>query len=176
MKVLDIVTYPDKRLKTKSELVKKIDEKIINLVDDMIDTMNANSGLGLAAVQVGEPLKLFIIDWHQRETGKQDKAKVLVFINPEITELSEETVMQDEGCLSLPGIRADIKRFNKCTIKALNIKGKEFVVDAEDLLAIALQHENDHLEGRLYIDRLSKLKKNILIKKYLKLRREGKEK
>ena len=173
MKQLEIVTYPDKRLKQKSENITKIDEDLKILVDDMIDTMNANNGLGLSAIQVGIPKRLFIIDWYQRETGEHNKEKVLVFINPEISNLEEETVMEDEGCLSLPGIRANVNRFNKCTIKALDINGNEFTMEAEGLLAIAMQHENDHLDGVLFIDRLSKLKKNILVKKYLKLRKEG---
>ena len=173
MKVLEVVTYPDKRLKQKSENITKIDEDLKILVDDMIDTMNANNGLGLAAIQVGVPKRLFIIDWHQRETGEQNREKVLVFINPEITNLEEETVMEDEGCLSLPNIRANVNRFNKCTMKALDINGNEFTMEAEGLLAIAMQHENDHLDGVLFIDRLSKLKKNILVKKYLKLKKEG---
>ncbi len=173
MAILDIVKYPDKRLKLKSEPIKNIDNEIQTLIDNMIDTMYDNQGLGLSAIQVGEPVRLFIIDWNQRETGEQNKEKVLVFINPEITNLKEKTIMENEGCLSLPGIRADVERFNKCSVNAINRNGEKFSMDVEGLLAIAIQHENDHLDGILYIDRISRFKRNFLLKKYLKMQKRG---
>ena len=169
MSILEIVKFPDKRLRLKSEKINTIDSEIINLINDMIDTMYEHNGLGLAAIQVGEPVKIFIIDWSQRETGEKNREKVLIFINPEILECEDEIISEKEGCLSLPGISSDVERFNKCKIKALDIHGKEFILEAEGLLSIACQHENDHLSGILYIDRISKLKKNFLIKKYKKL-------
>jgi peptide deformylase len=173
MSVLSIVTYPDKRLRLKSRPVENFNDKIYKLIDDMIDTMYENQGLGLSAIQVGEPVRLFIIDWNQRETGAQDKDKVLVFINPVIKDLEEKTVMENEGCLSLPGIRADVERFNRCEVEAFDKNNKKFSMKAEGLLAIAVQHENDHLDGILYIDRISRFKRNFLLKKYSKLQKRG---
>ena len=172
MSLLEIVKFPDKRLRLKSDKIETIDNRIRNLINNMIDTMYEKNGLGLAAIQVGEPLRIFIIDWNQRETGEKNREKVLVFINPEILECKEKRISEKEGCLSLPGISSDVERFNKCKIKAIDINGKEFVLEAEELLAIACQHENDHLNGILYIDRISKLKKNFLIKKYKKIHSE----
>ncbi len=174
MAVLEIVKYPDKRLRLKSESVKNIDTKTDKLIDNMIDTMYENNGLGLAAIQIGVPVRIFIIDWNQRETGERDRESILVFINPVIFECKEKVISENEGCLSLPGISSDIERFNKCKVRALNKKGEEFVLEAEGLLSFACQHENDHLDGILYIDRLSNLKKNFMIKKYKKLRRDRK--
>jgi len=173
MALLEIVTYPDKRLKEKSKPIEKVDEKVLKLIDDMIDTMYEHQGLGLSAIQVGEPLRLFIIDWNQRETGEQDREKVFVFINPIVTDLKDKTIMENEGCLSLPGIRADVERYNRCKVEALDRNGEKFLMEAEDMLAIAIQHENDHLDGILYIDRISRFKRNFLLKKYSKLRKRG---
>ncbi len=171
MAVLDIVKFPDKRLRIKSKKITEIDNKIKELINNMIDTLYENNGLGLAAIQLGVPLKLFIIDWHQRETGEQNRDNVMVFINPEIFDCNEMILSKKEACLSLPGISADVNRFRECKIKAVDKNGNEFVLETEDLLAIACQHENDHLNGKLYIDRLSSLKKNLVIKKYKKLNR-----
>ncbi len=169
MPILDVVKFPDKRLRLKSKSIDLIDDSIKSLVEDMIDTMYFENGLGLSAIQVGKPLRLFIIDFDQRESGEKNRDKVNVFINPELSNFQDEIVMEKEGCLSLPNIREDVKRFNKCRVSAQNINGETFTIDAEGILAIALQHENDHLEGTLFIDRLSKLKQNFLIKKYLKM-------
>ena len=169
MELLEIVKYPDKRLRLKSEKILNINDEIRSLVDKMIDTMHANNGLGLAAIQVGVPKRLFIIDWHQHETNEIDRSKVMVFINPEITDCSEEIISKDEGCLSLPGIKADVKRFKRCKVKAFDINGKPFEMEPEELLSVACQHEYDHLNGILYIDRLSQLKRELLVKKYKKL-------
>ncbi len=174
MAVFEIVKYPDKRLRLKSKPVKNIDTETDELIDNMIDTMYENNGLGLAAIQIGVPMRIFIIDWNQRETGERKRDSILVFINPVIFELKEKVISKNEGCLSLPGISSDIERFNMCKVRALNKKGEEFVLEAEGLLAFACQHENDHLDGILYIDRLSNLKKNFMIKKYKKLRRDRK--
>ena len=178
MSVLKIVTFPDSKLREKSKEVEKIDENIKNLVDDMIETMIENKGLGLAAIQVGIPLRIFIVDW--RGTGEDGENEnkdhdIRVFINPVILNLDEKFIMENEGCLSLPDLRADIERFYKTEIEAFDINGKKFKLKAEDILSVALQHEYEHLEGKLFIDKLSPVKRSFLLKEYKKKRKKKSE-
>ncbi len=160
MALLPILHYPDARLREAAKPVAKITPEVLQLVDDMAETMYDAPGCGLAANQVGVPLRIFVID-----TAAEDEASDLrVYINPEIVELDGVQIWE-EGCLSFPGATEEIKRAEKVKVKALDRDGKEFTVEAEGLLAVAIQHENDHLNGVLMIDKLSALKKRMMSKK-----------
>lgn len=164
MSVLQVVYYPDERLRKISQSVDVIDDKIKKIVMDMAETMYATDGVGLAAIQVGIPYKIFICDIAPaKEQGKE----LFVFINPEIIE-KNGSIVWNEGCLSLPGIREDVKRFSHVKISALNLEGKRFELEGDELLAVCIQHENDHLNGILFIDHLSRLKRKFVIADYKK--------
>jgi len=149
MAVLKILKYGDKVLRTKSKEIHKVSSKIQKLIDDMIDTMYAQNGVGLAAPQVGENIRLFIIDVSTDEKVFDP----VVFINPKIIKKSG-AISSNEGCLSFPDVYTDVRRYSNITVKALDSKGRSFITEAKDgsLLARALQHENDHLDGVLFID------------------------
>ncbi len=178
MSVLKIVTFPDSILREKSKEVEKIDKNIKKIVDDMIETMIEYKGLGLAAIQVGIPLRIFIVDWKGTgEDGENENKEhdIRVFINPKILNLEEKFIMENEGCLSLPDLRADVERFYRAEIEAFDINGKKFKLKAEDILSVALQHEYEHLEGKLFIDKLSPVKRSFLLKEYRKKRKKKSE-
>ena len=149
MSVLKIVKYGDKTLRTPSKEVAKISKKIQKLLDDMLDTLYKNDGVGLAAPQVGENLRIFIID----VSDPKDPPNPMVFINPKIIKKSG-AINSYEGCLSFPGMYTNVRRYENVTVKALNHLGKPFIIEGKDgtLLARALQHEFDHLDGVLFID------------------------
>lgn len=157
MAVRTILHYPDKRLRQKAEPVREINDEVRALVDDMAETMYAAPGVGLAAPQIGVPLRIFVIDVAPNDAPSDLK----VFINPEIVHREGQTTWE-EGCLSFPGIHAEIERAAKVTVRAQDIQGKTFELVGEDLLAIAMQHEYDHLEGVLMIDHVSLLKKRMM--------------
>jgi peptide deformylase len=158
-----ILHYPDKRLREKGKRIAKVTDEIRALVDDMAETMYAAPGVGLAATQIGEPLQLFVID-----VAEQDQPSDLrVFINPDITERAD-SITWTEGCLSFPGVTEDVDRAAKVTVTALDRDGKEFTLEAEGLLAVAIQHEFDHLQGVLMIDHLGPLKKRLVHRKMQK--------
>ncbi len=159
MAVLDIVVYPDPRLRQVSQTVEEIDEELRKLVADMTETMYAAEGAGLAAIQVGRALRLFMLD--PVILGGDKKEDPLVFINPEIVSY-EGSQEGDEGCLSFPGIFVPVKRANGCTVRAKNLDGEEFELSVTELAARAVQHETDHLNGRLLIDYVGKLKKKFI--------------
>ncbi len=166
MAILKIKRYPDKILKIKAEPVRIIDGSIQNLIDNMIETMYAAPGVGLAAPQVGVSLRIMVLDVNSREKGPG----LMVIINPEIISTLGETE-EEEGCLSVPDYKADIKRAEIVTVRGLNREGKEIEVEGKGLLARALQHEIDHLNGTLIIDRLSPIKREIFKKKLRKVLR-----
>ena len=168
MALLPIICAPDNRLKLKCQEVHEIDESVCKLMDDMLETMYAAPGIGLAAVQVGILKRLVVIDISKGE----EKKKPLFLINPQIIHKSEKTSVYEEGCLSLPGQFAEIERPAKCTIKYIDYNGKEKDLKADGLLATCIQHEVDHLNGILFIDYLSKLKKDMIIKKLVKQKKE----
>ncbi len=172
MAKLEVVVFPDDRLRRHCRPLKaeEIDDKLRTLCADMLETMYADEGIGLAAPQVGLSIRLVVIDIPD-EDGSQGK-NPLVLINPEIVR-HEGTVPSTEGCLSVPDYTAEIERFETVTVKALDQYGREFTLDADGLLAICLQHELDHLDGKLFIDKLSMLKRNMLKKRYLKLKKEA---
>jgi peptide deformylase len=158
-----ILHYPDKRLKEKGLPVENVTAEIRKLIDDMAETMYAAPGVGLAATQIGEKLQLFIIDI--AEEGSPSELRV--FINPEILEASGDITWQ-EGCLSFPGVQEDIDRAAKVKVRAQDRDGNVFTLDAEGLLAVAIQHEYDHLQGVLMIDHMGPLKKRLTHRKMVK--------
>ena len=164
MSIRKILTEPDPFLRQKSNKVDKVDNQIRTLMNDMLDTMYNAPGIGLAAIQVGVPKRVIVIDLSKENEKKQP----LFFINPEIISNSNKEATYEEGCLSVPGQFAEIDRPDKCNVKFLDYNGKEKLFKAEGLLATCIQHEMDHLEGILFIDYLSKLKKSMIIKKLSK--------
>ncbi len=163
-----IVIEPDPILREKSEILEKVDDELRNLLDDMLETMYAAPGIGLAAVQVGVLKRLIVIDISK----EKEKKNPLFLINPEIISKSKKTSIHEEGCLSLPGHFAEIERPAECQIKFIDYDGKEQELRANGLLATCIQHEIDHLNGVLFIDYLSKLKKDMIVKKLIKYKKE----
>lgn len=165
MALLEVLLYPDDRLKTVAKPVEKVDDSIRKIVDDMFETMYDEEGIGLAATQVNIHQQIITID------VSADKSEQLVLINPEILEAEGETGIE-EGCLSVPGNNALVPRNEKVKIKALNYEGEEFVLEADELLAICIQHEMDHLKGILFVDHLSPLKRQRIKQKMEKLKKQ----
>ena len=165
MAILDILHYPDKRLRTVAKPVEKVDDTIRKLVEDMFETMYLAPGIGLAATQVNVHQQIIVID------TSEDKSQPLCLINPEII-AEEGTESCDEGCLSVPDIYETVERSEKVTIKALNEDGYEYTLEAGELLAVCIQHEIDHLKGKLFVDYLSPLKLQRIKKRLLKSQRE----
>jgi peptide deformylase len=163
MAIRTILHYPDPRLREKARPVEKIDDEVRKLLDDMAETMYAAPGCGLAATQIGVNLRVFIID-----TATNDEpSRLTEFINPEIIR-REGSVSWEEGCLSFPNLHEEIKRAQKVTVRALDRNGNSFDLEAEELLAVAVQHENDHLNGELMIDKLGPLRKRMAHRKMIK--------
>ena len=166
---LPIIEFPDPRLRTVARPVKEVDTRIRKLIDDMFETMYEAPGIGLAATQVDVHEQLLVLD------VSEDKTYPMVFINPQILS-SEGSQVYQEGCLSVPGIYADVKRANSIVVKALDRDGQPFEISAEGLLAVCIQHEMDHLAGKVFVDYLSPLKRELVRKKLAKQRRlEGSE-
>ena len=164
MALRQILTEPNEVLRQKSIPVEKVDKGLQKLMDDMMETMYAAPGIGLAAIQVGVPKRVIVLDI----SGKDEPKNPMYFINPEIVQKSESNSIYEEGCLSVPGQFAEIERPEKCHIKYLDYYGQPKEIKAEGMLATCIQHEMDHLEGILFIDYLSKLKKSMIIKKLSK--------
>ena len=159
-----ILTEPDPILRKKCELLEKVDTETKKLMDDMLESMYAAPGIGLAAIQIGILKRIVVIDISK---GEEEK-KPMFLINPKIIHQSKKTSIYEEGCLSLPGQFAEIERPAECTLKYVDYNGKEKELKADGLLATCVQHEVDHLNGILFIDYLSKLKKDMIIKKLVK--------
>ena len=170
MTIRPILTAPDPRLKAVSTDVKKVDGDIRKLVQDMADSMYAADGIGLAAVQIGTPLRVIVMDLDQKEEGG-GKKDWRVFINPKILWASDELATYEEGCLSVPEIYDDVERPARIRAEYLDLDGKRIEIEADGMLATCLQHEMDHLEGVLFIDHLSKLKRAMLLKKLTKAKK-----
>jgi len=166
MALLDILEFPDARLRTKAKPVQQVDGRIAQLADDMLETMYAAPGIGLAASQVNVHKRLIVID------VSEDKSSPLVLINPEIV-AREGEIETNEGCLSIPGFYEPVDRFLAITVEAVDREGNPFSIEAEELLAVCIQHEMDHLEGKLFVDYLSSTKRQIIRKKLLKLKKQG---
>ena len=168
MSIRKIVIEPDPILRKKSEFLGKVNDEIRKLLDDMLETMYAAPGIGLAAVQVGILKRIIVIDISKDE----EKKSPIFLINPEIISRSKKTSVYEEGCLSLPGHFAEIERPAECQVKFIDYDGKKKELAAEGLLATCIQHEVDHLNGVLFIDYLSKLKKDMIVKKLIKQKKE----
>ena len=167
MTVRPILTAPDPRLQAVSMDVEKVDAEIRTLIEDMTDSMYAAEGIGLAAIQIGVAKRILVIDLDQKEGKKNPRA----FINPKITWASEEMAVFEEGCLSVPEIWDDVERPARIKAEFLDTDGKLQTLEADGLLATCLQHEMDHLNGVLFIDHLSRLKKSMAIKKLTKAKK-----
>lgn len=185
MAIREILEVPDPRLKTVSEPVTEFDDELKTLVDDMFETMYAAPGIGLAAIQVGVPKRLLVIDLQpedpdgepvecshdgHKHTHPATKLDPRVFVNPEILDPAEDLATYQEGCLSVPDIFADVDRPATCRVRYQDLDGKLHEEELEGLMATCIQHEMDHLEGILFIDHLSRLKRNMALKKLKKMR------
>jgi len=168
MALREILTEPNEILRKKSLLVDQVDGDIQKLMDDMLETMYLAPGIGLAAIQVGVPKRVIVLDIARKDEPKNP----LYFINPEIITKSKDSLAYEEGCLSVPGQFAEITRSSNCYIKYLDYYGQPQELKTEGLLATCIQHEIDHLEGILFIDYLSKLKKTMIIKKLSKEKKQ----
>lgn len=164
--MLKILTYPHPLLRKRAEEVKEIDEKVLTLAREMAETMYAAPGIGLAAPQVGESLRLIVVDVSYTE-GEPD---LKVIVNPEIVQ-REGSVLMEEGCLSLPGVRAEVERAARVLVKGYDLQGRPVELEAEGLMAVCLQHEIDHLDGVLFIDHLSRLKRSLIERRLRKVQR-----
>ena len=168
MSIKPLVLLPDPVLRQASLPVERVDEALRGLARDMLDTMYDAPGIGLAAIQVGEPIRMLVID-----LSKEDEPKApQLFINPEILQRSDERSIYEEGCLSIPDYYAEVERPAAVRAKFLDADGKEQEIEAEGLLATCLQHEIDHLNGVLFIDHISKLKRDMVVRKFKKLAKE----
>ncbi len=164
MALRTILTVPDPKLKLVSKPVERVDDALRALMDDMLETMYAAPGIGLAAIQVGEPVRVIVMDLARE--GEEPAPRY--FVNPEVVWASEETAPYEEGCLSVPEIYDEVERPARVKIKYLNYKGEEIVEDCEGLYAVCIQHEMDHLNGVLFIDHLSRLKRDRAVAKVKK--------
>ncbi len=164
MTIKPLIILPDPLLRQASKSIEQIDTEIQRLADDMLETMYDAPGIGLAAIQIGVPRRLLVID----VAREGEEKKPLVFINPEIVASSDERSVYEEGCLSIPDYYAEVERPARVTVKHLDRNGKEQLTEADGLLATCVQHEIDHLNGVLFIDHISRLKRDMVIKKFTK--------
>lgn len=171
MTVLKLYEYPEPVLKKKAEKVTKVDADVQKLLDDMLETMYASAGVGLAAPQIGVSKRIVVIDVEQEDDDNGVKSgNPLFLVNPEIIWRSDDKVCGEEGCLSVPKQRAEVERNAQVKVRYLDYNGNEQEILGDGLLAVCLQHELDHLDGVLYIDRISRLKRQMLLKKLDKMR------
>ncbi len=172
MAKLEIITLPDRTLRVKSAAVERIDDELRKFMDSMLEAMYEAPGIGLAAIQVGVPRRVVTVDVATRE-DEEAKPNPLFLVNPEILWRSDEVAVAEEGCLSIPEYFAEVERPASVRVAYLDRNGKPHEIEAEGVLAVCLQHEIDHLDGRLFIDHLSKLKRDMVIKKFAKQARTG---
>jgi peptide deformylase len=165
MALREIIIIPDRRLRLISQAVKTIDREIKSLVEDMFETMYEAPGIGLAAIQLAVPKRIVTLDLSKKEEQQQP----WVFINPEILWRSEETASYEEGCLSIPEIYEEVERPKQVRVRYLDLEGREQELEANGLLSTCLQHEIDHLNGVLFIDHISRLKRSRIVKKFTKV-------
>ena len=164
MTIKKIITEPNKILRQKSISIEKFGEEEQKLMDDMLETMYHSNGIGLAAIQIGVPKRIIVMDISK----DKEKKSPMYFVNPVIMNRNSEKSTYEEGCLSVPNFFADVDRPKKCDVEYLDYNGEKKILNAEGLLATCIQHEMDHLEGILFIDYLSKLKKSMIVKKLIK--------
>jgi peptide deformylase len=176
MALLPIIEVPDPILRTTSAAVERVDDELRGLIADMFETMYAAPGIGLAAVQLAIPRRLFVIDLQDpEEDGGEPVKKPLVFINPEILTRSDEINVYNEGCLSIPDQYAEVERPASVRARWLDGEGRQQEGEVDGLLATCFQHETDHLDGILFIDHISRLRRDMVLKKLAKLRKENKK-
>tara|TARA_R110002020_G_scaffold87061_9_gene214965 strand:+ start:17398 stop:17988 length:591 start_codon:yes stop_codon:yes gene_type:complete len=168
MSIKPIIYLPDPILRQQSQAVERVDNELDAFIEDMIETMYDAPGVGLAAIQVGVPRRLLVID----VAGKDEEPNPQVFINPELVAASDDINVYEEGCLSIPDYYAEVERPEAVTVRHLDRNGKERVTEANGLLATCLQHEMDHLNGVLFIDHISKLKRDMVVRKFTKLAKQ----
>ncbi|MCF6322471.1 MAG: peptide deformylase [Rhizobiaceae bacterium] len=183
MSIKQIINIPDPILRQVSRSVARFDDELQTLLDDMLETMYDAPGIGLAAIQVGIPLRVITLDVSPRKNSDEDgheddeeeapEPDPIFLINPEILNRSDERSIYEEGCLSIPDYYADVERPSFCKVKYLDRKGKEQIMDADKILATCIQHEIDHLDGVLFIDHISKLKRNMVVKKFTKIAKQS---
>lgn len=166
MALLPVLRYPDPRLHKVAAKVSRVDEEVRKLIKDMADTMYAAPGIGLAATQVDVHKRIIVIDI------SETRDQLRVFVNPELLEATGETEWE-EGCLSVPGIYEKVRRAQHIKVRALDVEGKPFILETDDLLAVCIQHEMDHLEGRVFVERLSRLKQQRILAKLRKQLRQA---
>lgn len=171
MAKLDIITLPDPKLRLVSAPVERIDDDLRRFMDDLLETMYEAPGIGLAAIQVGVPRRVVAVDVGPREEGGERAP--LFLINPEIVSSTEERSLYEEGCLSIPDYYAEVERPAGVRLRYLDREGRTNEIEADGLLATCIQHEIDHLDGRLFIDYLSRLKRDMVIRKFTKAARAG---
>ncbi|WP_078117867.1 peptide deformylase [Thiosocius teredinicola] len=169
MAILDILHFPDARLRNVAKPVTEVDDSVRKLIDDMFETMYDAPGIGLAAIQVNDPRRVIVVD------TSEERNAPLALVNPQIVEKQGEEEM-DEGCLSVPGVYETVQRAEKVRVRALDRDGKQFEMDVDGLLAVCIQHEIDHLDGKLFVDYLSNLKRQRIRKKLEKEARQSGEK
>ncbi|WP_112963295.1 peptide deformylase [Agrobacterium sp. fls2-241-TYG-188a] len=167
MTIKPLIILPDPLLREKSKPVEQVDAEIVRLADDMLETMYDAPGIGLAAIQIGVPRRMLVIDISRED----EERKPVVFINPEILKVSDDVSTYEEGCLSIPDYYAEVERPAALTVEYIDRDGKKQTVEADGLLATCLQHEIDHLNGVLFIDHISRLKRDMVIKKFTKAAR-----
>jgi peptide deformylase len=168
MTIKPLIILPDPLLRLVSKPVERVDGQLRKLAGDMLETMYDAPGIGLAAIQVGEPVRMLVIDLAKEEEPKAPQ----VFVNPDVVESSDQRSVYEEGCLSIPDYYAEVERPSSVRVKYFDLDGKEQEVAAEGLLATCLQHEIDHLNGVLFIDHISKLKRDMVVRKFRKLAKE----
>ena len=162
MPVLELLHYPDERLRTVAKPVAAVDDRVLRIVQDMTETMYAAPGIGLAATQVNIHERIILVDI------TEDQSELRVLINPEITDCSDEKKVFQEGCLSVPGVYDDVERPDQIRVRALNENGEAVEFDADGLLSVCIQHEIDHLDGKVFVDYLSRLKQSRIKTKMIK--------
>ncbi len=183
MSIKEIINIPDPVLRQISKPVERFDEPLQTLLDDMLETMYDAPGIGLAAIQIGIPRRIITLDVSPRAKSDEDmeegedptppKPDPIFMINPEILNRSDEKSVYEEGCLSIPDYYADVERPAFCKVKYLDREGKEQIINADNILATCIQHEIDHLDGILFIDHISKLKRDMVVKKFTKIAKQA---
>ncbi len=175
MTILKIITAPDPRLKMAAKPVDAVDGELRAFLDDLLETMYDSKGIGLAATQVGDLRRVLVMDVTQTsdEEGNNIKGEPIFMVNPEISEISDEMSSYQEGCLSFPGQYAEVKRPKSAKITFLDYDGKSQEFEADELLATCVQHEIDHLDGKTFVDHISKLKRDMIIRRLQKLKKLG---